>query len=582
MTTANDLIAALNQRRLLKAGRVDDVNRMPPGWQRWFDGLERVDAVSMQARPASWVDVFLQRPLRQVPRSPAAKGRLAAFISLLQQEWQPDDRDDRGLRIGAGAIDVLMHLLLAALLLWLMYLAFVNLQQAPQEDEAVQVEFIGRGNVEEGGGALAAEGAESAPASAAPSSQPAPTPAPAATAEPAPAPSSAMPRAAVTSIDMSKPPPMPVTTDVPELVRDVTPPVPPQAAQPLQVTEVPRVEPDSFQLPPPQERAVPIREPQLREPQPVQQVESIATLRTQPVRTLQPTERDVELKVPELRQQAQAIEVFRPDPSQLARERAVPESSRQQAQVQVPQFRGQVRDIPLKAGGAPNPASQPGSGTASNATASNTGAGGERGNAPAAGQSQAGTREGNRPSNESGRGITNAGSGAGAANRPAPGGWQGAAKSDDWGAAARNAAGTGVGKGKDGSGKPGLFDADGSARLPDEWSKQDSVNIDREGSWLKRPGLEYRGTRFDNIWIPGGTLLEEWVRRGIKKIAIPIPGSSARLECVVSLLQLGGGCFPVNPDVNEQPATGRPAPDVPFVPELQEDNGSQRPQGGGG
>ena len=39
-----------------------------------------------------------------------------------------------------------------------------------------------------------------------------------------------MPRAAVTSVDMSKPPPMPVTTDVAELVRDVTPPVPPQAA----------------------------------------------------------------------------------------------------------------------------------------------------------------------------------------------------------------------------------------------------------------------------------------------------------------------------------------------------------------
>ena len=40
----------------------------------------------------------------------------------------------------------------------------------------------------------------------------------------------------------------------------------------------------------------------------------------------------------------------------------------------------------------------------------------------------------------------------------------------------------------------------------------------------------------------------------------------------------GGGCFPVNPDVNEQPATARPPPDIPFKPELQEDNGSVRPQ----
>ena len=46
---------------------------------------------------------------------------------------------------------------------------------------------------------------------------------------------------------------------------------------------------------------------------------------------------------------------------------------------------------------------------------------------------------------------------------------------------------------------------------------------------------------------------------------------------VISLLQLGGGCGISDPDLNEQPADGRPPPDVPFKPELQEDNGSVRP-----
>ena len=122
-----------------------------------------------------------------------------------------------------------------------------------------------------------------------------------------------------------------------------------------------------------------------------------------------------------------------------------------------------------------------------------------------------------------------------------------------------------------------MFNADGSPRLSDEWTQLSGIDVDRSGSWLKRPGLEYRGTRFDQYWIPQGTLLQEWVRRGIKKVSIPIPGTDTRLECVVSLLQFGGGCFPVNPNVNEQPARARPAPDIPFKPGLQEDNGSVKP-----
>ena len=83
---------------------------------------------------------------------------------------------------------------------------------------------------------------------------------------------------------------------------------------------------------------------------------------------------------------------------------------------------------------------------------------------------------------------------------------------------------------------------------------------------------------FDRFWVPRETLLQEWVRKGIKKISIPIPGTSLKLECVVSALQLGAGCGLNNPDVNDQPARGRPPPDIPFKPHLQEENGSVKPQ----
>jgi hypothetical protein len=254
--------------------------------------------------------------------------------------------------------------------------------------------------------------------------------------------------------------------------------------------------------------------------------------------------------------------------------RATPDVASRQAQVRVPEFRGEVRDIPMPPGGSPTPSAQAGKSTAAVASARADGTDGARGNAPAAGQAAAGTGAGERPGTTGGRGVVAAGRGAGPATKAAPGGWPGAAKSDDWGASNRNVAGTGNGDGGNGD---GLFDKDGRVRLPDEWSQQSGIDVDRAGTWLKRPGLEYRGTRFDQYWIPQGNLLEEWVRRGLKKVAIPIPGTRTRLECVVSLLQLGAGCYPVNPDVNEQPAIPRPPPAIPFKPGLQEDNGSLPP-----
>lgn len=106
------------------------------------------------------------------------------------------------------------------------------------------------------------------------------------------------------------------------------------------------------------------------------------------------------------------------------------------------------------------------------------------------------------------------------------------------------------------------------------------TNLDRAGTWLKRKPVDYQPTRLDKFWMPHETLLDEWVRKGIKQVSIRIPGTSKRVVCVVSLLQLGGGCGISDPNLNEQPATARPPPDIPFKPHLQEDNGSVRPPPG--
>ena len=571
MTSAADIITALNQRRTRFSNRPETPGQMPSGWQRWFDAMPAVDAHAPGALAPALVDVFAQRPLRAIPRAPKALTRLQSFGRLLQQEWTPNARDERGLRIGVGAVDILLHLVLVGMLLWLMYLRFMALMQAPPEEEqAVQVEFIGRGNIAEGGGAIANAGAESAPASPAP-----------ATRASTPAPATGRPDAPIETLSVPSPPQVAANSEAPQRVRELAPLAVAEAAQPLAVTEVREPEPQAFQLPPPKPRDTPQPQLQVREVQARQQVEEIAVLRTQPQRSLQPREIQAEVKVQELRDQPQELDIPAPQRMATVQTRSAPSQATNNAQVRVPELRGEVRDIPMPPGGAPTPSSQAGSGTAAQANANKPGAGGERGSAPAAGQAPAGTGACAKPAEQGGRGVTTTGSGAGPANKPAPGGWPGPAKSDDWGASKRNVAGTGNGSGKngDGDGKPGLFNEDGRPRLSDEWTQVSGIDVDRSGTWLKRPGLEYRGTRFDQYWIPQGTLLEEWVRRGIKKVSIPIPGSKRRLQCVVSLLQFGGGCFPVNPDANEQPARARAAPDIPFKPELQEDNGSAKPAG---
>ncbi|MDE2406687.1 MAG: hypothetical protein KGL91_02355 [Xanthomonadaceae bacterium] len=574
MTTANDVIAALNQRRLLKTGRTDIATGLPVGWQDWLDTLQQQAAPIRHAPPQAWVDTLVLRPQQAVGK----RGGLGApFFQLLRLGRPANPREDRGLRIGVGAIDILLHLVLAALLLWLMYLRFLALaqQQEDEASEAVQVEFIGRGNVATGGGALANAGAESAPAAASAARQPATKPG-----QPASGNADSRADVALEQVSVSPPPALTAEQAAPTLQQPKPVPAEATAAQQLQVSNVPQPQPDSFQLPPPRERTVVMPEVKLRDAQPQQQVEAVATLEAQPVHTLQVKPRDVPLRAPELKTQVQALEVFTPNAQALTQQRAVA-SKNTTRDVQVPQLQGQVRELPMRAGDGGAVAAHPGQGSAASGQAATAGAGGNKTNAAGNGQAQAGQGAGVHAAQAGGRGMGAVGAGAGPGLKPAPGGWPGAGKSDDWGASTRNAAGTGAGHGNgnghNGDGKDGLFNADGSARLPDQWSKNSGIDLDRSGTWLKRPGLEYRGTRFDKYWIPEGNLLQEWVRKGIKEMSIPIPGTKLKLKCVVSLLQFGGGCLPVDPDANEQNSTGRKAPEIPFKPALQEDNGSVRP-----
>lgn len=163
-----------------------------------------------------------------------------------------------------------------------------------------------------------------------------------------------------------------------------------------------------------------------------------------------------------------------------------------------------------------------------------------------------------------------------APSAPAPRASAPAVASDDWDAPAGTRPGQAPGTGS------GLLGQDGRAALPtgaaataggglppgsDDWTRE---GIDGHGTWLKRPPLDYRASPFEEYWRPNETLLEEWVRRGIKQMEIPIPGTSKRITCVVSLLQLGGGCGITDPNVNDQEAIARPPPDIPYKPELDQ------------
>ncbi|NUO77266.1 MAG: hypothetical protein HOQ32_14785, partial [Lysobacter sp.] len=175
MYSAAALIEAL-QRRLRLNVRRDSLKpgEFPPGWANWFTAMgERVGRVT-GASADSIVEQLAGRPLATPPRRVGELNRWQAFATLWRQQWQPPERETRGVHWFAVSVTLLWHIFFGAMLLWLMYLQFLGNPSPPPEGETVvQVEYIGVGTPEEPGGGPA-QPSEQPQASAA---QPAPAPA---------------------------------------------------------------------------------------------------------------------------------------------------------------------------------------------------------------------------------------------------------------------------------------------------------------------------------------------------------------------------------------------------------------------
>lgn len=517
MTQAADIIAALLAGK--PAPVIERHTGMPYGWGLWLRHLkERLGAIGRDTSD-DMVATLAQRPLPPPsPRQPAM-GRWQAFRAMFYPGWDAPLREERGLRWFAGMASLLMHLLFVFLLV---FFALVGLPppEPAQESSRVQVEFIGEGTPEEeGGGPPAAEAAASAQAAAA-------------SAHPSPA----QPESSTTPVAAE------AASTPPQEVAETTPPA---AQQNVQVTETPVATTD-FVLPTATERPPEFAPPQIR-PREVS-----VPVREVSVPVVAPVQRPLPQREVAVRQISDAV----PE----VRQREVPTPLPQIRNVQVP-----TRDMPAPEVRTATPGvrqaeiAMPNRGSASsssNTPATQSAASGNAGQTAAVPQ-------GSQP------GATASGSGnaSRAGATPTPG------RGDDWGASTRNVSGQ-AGGSTAGDGA-GLFNADGSARVPDNASgnasrpgapgskQQQRADADRASKWLERPEYPYEPTMFDKYWVPSESVLAEWVRRAIREVDVPIPGTSKKVRCVVSVLQAGGACGLFDPNLNEQPATARPPPDIP-------------------
>jgi hypothetical protein len=564
--TAAELIQVLQRRLQLRAPHLRRApGEFPPGWQHWFAAMQaRMDAIT-GATAQALIEVFLKRPLAERPRRSSELTRWQAFNTLWRQEWHAPEPEDRKVRWLAAIVTALWHLLFLALLAWFVYLESLDFEVASKRrgEEVVQIEFIGRGTPEEiGGGQAPAE----------PQKERSTTEAAEASAVQAPT--------EIASAEVPAPQAPSIETPVPEVQqREVPEPqIPP--APPLQqnvTVSAPVPETSDFVLSPPTPR---IAQPQIRVPEissptaPLQAVEVPEPV--QPINRELPQQRiatpQLQARIPEVTQR----EVSAPLPPAPVRKITTPALS--QPTLRTPEATVLTREIPA-------PASKPAAASASAATlaasqpSTNPSAQHPATAAPAA--TAATTPSAARPS-----GATPSTATAGQGPKPitAPGAFPSPAKADDWGASKRNVPGGQRGE------PHGLYNAEGGPRLTEQPVNTGQppgtlddriVDLDRSGTWLKRKPTDYEPTTFDKYWQPNETLLAEWVRKGIKRMAIPIPGTGKKIECVISMLALGGACGISDPNLNDQPAHARPPPDIPFKPHLQDNNGAVKPPPGG-
>ncbi|UHQ18894.1 hypothetical protein LVB87_11950 [Lysobacter sp. KIS68-7] len=558
MFSAADIIEALTQRRRLKSIRPETPGQLPPGWKSWLEGMSTSHHAVRGALPQEVIAELAQRELAHPPARSGSLNRWQAFATLWRQEWHGPIREERGIRLFAAAFSAVLHVFLGILLMWLAYV-HVPPPAAEQGENVVQAEFIGVGTPEETGGG-APQGpkpepqAAPAPAAAPQAAQQTPREAPAQPAPPQPAPQEPQP---------PQPPvePPPVAAQ-PE--PEPTPPaeVPP-APQPLQVTQVPQ--PDTtFVLPPPRPREANVPEREITVPEVRAPTERIS-------RVQRPTQERIEVE--RITTQPTQVSTLRAEESaRLSQAQAVQAVQTPSREINVPSVNAQLREIPMPSRGT-TPNAQPGTSTAP-------------GQATAPGTSTAppSAVAGGPPAAAPGTGVTpGAQPGAGTTPNAPPGANPTLQRGDDWGVGTRNR--PGGQPGAPGT-APGIFNNNGTPNIGEPPNPGQNApgtveahiaDLDRAGQWLKRPPYEYEPTTFDKYWRPRETLLQEWVRKGIKAIRIPIPGTSKSISCTISILQFGGACGLTDPNKSDQPASARPPPDIPFKPGLQEDNGSVRP-----
>ncbi|MEN1940365.1 hypothetical protein WCE39_04590 [Luteimonas sp. MJ174] len=574
MFTSAELIEALRRRMRRSLRPLPPPGEFPPAWRDWFASMAARPGPVVGASADELLAVLSAREPALPPGSVERLGRWRAFTTLWRQDWQPASRDERWTRIAATSGSLLLHLLFVVALVWLMFASFHvpgSVDDAREGQEHVlQVEYIGENAPVEAGGGAAVAPIEQA-------------------VEPAPAASARVARATPREVAPAETPPDLPAEEAPvappplperEIVLDLPEMAPPTVATPdvLQVTEV-EVPDSDFVLPPPRELSVQA---------PAAPAPDVA------VRS-----RDIEVQAPA------TVEVPR-NPVTRAVDVAVPQSSprgvamaeREIELAEAPgvtlrastglapiRTTGMTATAPaVRERGVPMPA-EPAAGEGASAA--------DRGRASASASDRAtGTDAADGRSAAAG-GRPAAGPGARASGAPAPGAGQQAGRppgtvpsagtSDDWGDSTRNVPGRQAGT----PGASGLFNADGSPRLaagdrvggglPPGTITEDFENIDRHGTWLKRPPYDYEPTSFDRFWMPSESLLEEWVRRSVTEVRIPIPGTTKTIRCVTVMLALGGGCDIVDPNLQEQPAAARPPPDIPFKRELQEDQDSLGP-----
>lgn len=584
MFSSAELIEALRRRMRRSLRPPPPPGEFPPGWRDWF--------LAMAARPGRVTG--------------ASAGEVIAAVALRGQV-PPGGSDERWMRIASMSGSLLVHLLLVVAIAWLMFTRFHFSTPAAEaragEEHVLQVEYIGEGTPADAGGGMAASpvdeaGAESAPAapavptvvSAPPAPEPEPEPEPelAGTTTPPPLdPPTVEP--SVPEPGAVEPVPLPlqqlaIDVPVPE-VREVQ--VVPQA---LQVTEV-EVADRRFEVPPP-------RDVQPELPTEMRPAEVAVRPRAvdidAPVETSAPAvpaPRRVELTVPGAAAPEVAVRERRLD---LAEAPVLPSALRYVAGVEARQ--PDARPPGVRERSVPMPAERPAATAAQESTAAAT-TGGSGQTSPDARSTRDGAQDRAASSASSAPAATDGGrtemqgaadaaaptAGAGQLPGQPPGALPSSRASDDWGDSSRNVTGRQAGSPE----SSGLFNADGSVRLADGGRvggglppgtiTEDFENVDRHGTWLKRPPYDYEPTSFDRFWLPSETLLEEWVRASVTEVLIPIPGTTKSIRCVTVLLALGGGCGIVDPNLQEQPAAARPPPEVPFKRELQEDQGSLGP-----